>query len=78
MARNQARASLWRSRSSTRLIAASAIAKILDRETRRIENRDVLIGVPSLGLTGKHIAELRHILAPEDPCFDRVHEVTVV
>ncbi len=52
--------------------------QILDREARRVENRDIVIGAAPLGRSCQDISQLGHVVAPEEPRFDRVHEVAVV
>jgi hypothetical protein len=47
-------------------------------ESKTVEHSDVALGHSALGITYEDIAELCHVVAPQQTSFHRVHEVAVV
>ena len=52
--------------------------EVLDREARGVEQRDLVVAPPALCVAGQHGAELRHVVAPDDPGLDAGGQLAAV
>ena len=59
-------------------IAALAIARSLDGEPGRVEERHVARAPATVGVTGEHLPELGHVVAAHGPGRDRSGQLAAV